>query len=60
MVECGQDVFVLMDSITRIARAYNNVKGGSGRTMSGGVDARALEIPGECLLLPEILNMGGR
>ena len=45
MVECGKDAFVLMDSLTRIARAYNNVHGGSGRTMSGGVDARALEIP---------------
>ena len=44
-VEAGKDVFVLMDSITRVARAYNSVHGGSGRTMSGGVDARALEIP---------------
>ena len=44
MVECGKDVFVLLDSITRVARAYNSVHGGSGRTMSGGVDARALEI----------------
>src|SRR5436190_4945868 len=45
MVESGKDVFVLMDSLTRIARAYNSVHGGSGRTMTGGVDARALEIP---------------
>src|SRR5947208_15162037 len=45
MVEAGKDVFVLLDSITRVARAYNSVHGGSGRTMSGGVDARALEIP---------------
>src|SRR3954454_7002885 len=45
MVEAGKDVFVLLDSITRVARAYNSVHGGSGRSMTGGVDARALEIP---------------
>ena len=45
MVEAGQNVFVLLDSITRVARSYNSVHGGSGRTMTGGVDARALEVP---------------
>jgi len=45
MVEASKDVFVLLDSLTRVARAYNSVHGGSGRTMTGGVDARALEIP---------------
>lgn len=45
MVESKKDVFVLLDSITRVARAYNSVHGGSGRTMTGGVDARALEMP---------------
>ncbi len=45
LVEMGKDVFVLMDSLTRIGRAFNNAMGGGGRTMSGGVDARALEIP---------------
>jgi len=45
IVESGKDVFVLLDSITRVARSYNSVHGGSGRTMTGGVDARALEIP---------------
>jgi transcription termination factor Rho len=45
LVEMGKDVFVLMDSLTRIGRAFNNAQGGGGRTMSGGVDARALEIP---------------
>ena len=45
LVEMGYDVFVLMDSLTRIGRAFNNAQGGGGRTMSGGVDARALEIP---------------
>jgi len=45
LVEEGRDVFVLLDSITRVGRAFNNAMGGGGRTMSGGVDARALEIP---------------
>ncbi|MEO6848039.1 MAG: transcription termination factor Rho [Chthoniobacterales bacterium] len=45
LVEMGKDVFVLMDSLTRIGRAFNNAQGGGGRTMSGGMDARALEIP---------------
>jgi len=45
LVEMGKDVFILMDSLTRIGRAFNNAQGGGGRTMSGGVDARALEIP---------------
>lgn len=45
LVEAGQHVLVLMDSITRLARAYNNADRGSGRTMSGGIDARALETP---------------
>lgn len=45
LVEAGRHVLVLMDSITRLARAYNNAERGSGRTMSGGIDARALETP---------------
>ena len=45
LVEIGKDVFVLLDSITRVGRAFNNAIGGGGRTMSGGIDARALEIP---------------
>ena len=45
LVEEGRDVFILLDSITRLARAYNNAMTGKGRTMSGGVDARALEMP---------------
>ena len=45
LVEMGKDVFVLMDSLTRIGRAFNNAQGAGGRTMSGGVDSRALEIP---------------
>ncbi|MFI3244231.1 MAG: transcription termination factor Rho [Akkermansia sp.] len=45
LVEGGKHVLLLLDSITRLARAYNNDQRGSGRTMSGGIDARALEIP---------------
>jgi len=59
MVECGKDVFVLMDSLTRIARAYNNVLGSSGRTMTGGVDARALEIPRRMFASARKIEGGG-
>ncbi len=45
LCEAGQDVFILLDSITRVGRAFNNAMSGGGRTMSGGVDSRALEIP---------------
>jgi len=45
LVEMGKHVFILLDSITRVGRAFNNAMAGGGRTMSGGVDARALEIP---------------
>jgi transcription termination factor Rho len=45
LVESGKDVVVLLDSITRLARAYNKEVESSGRTMSGGVDSRALEKP---------------
>ena len=45
LVENGRHVLILMDSITRLARAYNNADRGTGRTMSGGIDARALETP---------------
>jgi len=44
-VECGEDVVLLLDSLTRTGRAFNLGQRGSGRTMSGGLDARALEIP---------------
>ncbi|HEY0790662.1 MAG TPA: transcription termination factor Rho, partial [Chthoniobacterales bacterium] len=45
LVEAGHDVFILLDSLTRVGRAFNNAMTGSGRTMSGGMDARAMEIP---------------
>lgn len=44
-VEAGKDVVLLMDSLTRLSRAYNSAKGGKGRTMTGGLDIRALEKP---------------
>jgi transcription termination factor Rho len=45
MVECGHDVVILLDSITRLARAYNTVSPASGKVLSGGVDANALHRP---------------
>ena len=45
MVECGHDVVILLDSITRLARAYNTVQPASGKVLSGGVDANALQKP---------------
>lgn len=45
LVELGEDVVILLDSITRLARGYNALGGGKGRTMSGGVDAKALTKP---------------
>jgi transcription termination factor Rho len=45
LTEQGHDVFLLMDSLTRLARAYNKVGGSSGRTMTGGIDIQALEMP---------------
>lgn len=45
MVECGHDVVILLDSITRLARAYNTVAPASGKVLSGGVEANALQKP---------------
>ncbi|MFM7115735.1 MAG: hypothetical protein ACKO0N_03790, partial [Planctomycetota bacterium] len=45
LAEMGRDVFLLMDSITRLARAFNKWVGNTGRTMSGGVDIKAMDIP---------------
>ncbi|MBT5927282.1 MAG: transcription termination factor Rho, partial [Verrucomicrobia bacterium] len=58
-VESGKDVFILLDSITRVARSYNSVHGGSGRTMTGGVDARALEIPRKMFASARKIEEGG-
>ncbi len=45
LVECGHDVIILLDSVTRLARAYNTVSPASGKVLSGGVDANALHRP---------------
>lgn len=45
LVEAGEDVFILLDSLTRMGRAFNNSTSGSGRTLSGGMDVRGMEIP---------------
>jgi transcription termination factor Rho len=45
LVEQGKDVFILLDSITRVGRAFNNAMSGGGRTGSGGLDTRAMELP---------------
>jgi transcription termination factor Rho len=48
-VELGEDVVLIVDSLTRLARAYNTVERGTGRTLSGGLDAQSLERPKRCL-----------
>jgi len=52
LVEHGKDVVILLDSITRLARAHNLVVPPSGRTLSGGVDPAALHRPNASLVLP--------
>ncbi len=58
-LECGRDVVVLVDSITRMTRAFNLSGRGKGRTMSGGVDAKALEIPRRFFGLARNIENGG-
>ena len=45
LVECNRDVVILLDSITRLARAYNTVAPASGKVLTGGIDAHALQRP---------------
>jgi transcription termination factor Rho len=59
LVEQGKQVFVLLDSLTRLARAYNRNAGGGGRTMSGGVDSRAMEIPKRLFGTARVFEEGG-
>ena len=56
LTEAGQDVVVLLDSITRLARAYNTVVPPSGKILSGGVDSNALHRPKDSLVPLEILK----
>ena len=60
MTECGHDVVILLDSITRLARAYNTVSPASGKVLSGGVDANALHKPKDSLELLVKLKMVDR
>ena len=59
MTEAGKDVFLLMDSITRMARAFNKWVGNTGRTMSGGVDIKALDIPKKLFATARVFEEGG-
>jgi len=59
LAEMGQDVFLLMDSITRMARAFNKWVGNTGRTMSGGVDIKALDIPKKLFATARGFEEGG-
>jgi transcription termination factor Rho len=59
MVECGQDVLVLLDSITRLARAYNTEAPHSGRILSGGVDSTALQKPKRFMGAARNIEFGG-
>ncbi len=58
-LECGRDVVVLIDSITRLSRAFNLAGTGANRTMSGGLDAKALEIPRRFFGLARNIEHGG-
>ncbi len=59
MAETGQDVFLLLDSITRLARAFNKWVGNTGRTMSGGVDIKAMDIPKKLFATARAFEEGG-
>jgi transcription termination factor Rho len=58
-LECGHDVMVLCDSITRMARAFNVEGGGSGRTMTGGLDASAMQVPRRFFGMARNIEGGG-
>ena len=59
LAERGRQVFVLLDSLTRLARAYNKNVGNSGRTMSGGIDIRALDVPKKLFGSARVFEEGG-
>jgi transcription termination factor Rho len=59
LAEMGEDVFLLMDSITRLARAFNKWVGNTGRTMSGGVDIKAMDIPKKLFATARAFEEGG-
>jgi transcription termination factor Rho len=59
LAEEGKDVFMLLDSITRLARAFNKWVGNTGRTMSGGVDIKAMDIPKKLFATARVFEEGG-
>jgi len=59
LAEMGRDVFLLMDSITRLARAFNKWVGNTGRTMSGGVDIKAMDVPKKLFATARLFEEGG-
>src|SRR6478609_8382832 len=59
LAEQGRQVFVLLDSLTRLSRAYNRNVGNSGRTMSGGIDSRAMEVPRRLFGSARVFEEGG-
>ena len=59
LAEMGKDVFLLMDSITRLARAFNKWVGNTGRTMSGGIDIKAMDIPKKLFATARLFEEGG-
>jgi len=59
LAEMGRDVFLLLDSITRLARAFNKWVGNTGRTMSGGVDVKAMDIPKKLFATARAFEEGG-
>lgn len=59
MAEAGHDVFLLVDSVTRLARAFNKTVGNTGRTMTGGLDIRALDIPKKLFASARAFEEGG-
>ncbi|MCP4290325.1 MAG: transcription termination factor Rho [bacterium] len=58
-LECGHDVVILVDSLTRMGRAFNQSGSGSGRTLSGGLDSRAMEIPRRFFGMARNIENGG-
>lgn len=59
LAEMGRDVFLLMDSITRLARAFNKWVGNTGRTMTGGVDIKAMDVPKKLFATARAFEEGG-
>ena len=59
LAEQGKQAFVLLDSLTRLSRAYNKNVGNSGRTMSGGIDSRAMEVPRRLFGTARVFEEGG-